>query len=65
VNANMTEAFVSDNKRAFQKAFSDINTSTMSMRDLRKERFGAYTVERQYLGNGLYTYRVIVPKEEK
>jgi hypothetical protein len=35
------------------------------LRDLRKERFGAYTVERQYLGNGLYTYRVIVPKEEK
>jgi hypothetical protein len=37
-HANMTEAFVLDNKRAFQKAFSDINTSTMSMRDKRKEK---------------------------
>jgi len=35
------------------------------LRDLRKERFGAYTVDRKYLGNGLYAYRVIVPKEEK
>jgi DNA-binding Lrp family transcriptional regulator len=35
------------------------------LRDLRKERWGAYIVDREYLGNGLYTYRVIVPKDIK
>lgn len=28
------------------------------LRDLRKERFGGYSVERTYLGSGLYSYRV-------
>jgi hypothetical protein len=28
------------------------------LRDLRKERFGSYTVERRYVANGLYEYRV-------
>jgi hypothetical protein len=25
---------------------------------MRKERFGAYTVSKNHLGNGLYTYKV-------
>ena len=29
------------------------------LRHLRKERFGSHTVEKTYLGNGLYNYRVI------
>ena len=29
------------------------------LRHLRKERFGAHGVERRYVGNGLYEYRVI------
>lgn len=29
------------------------------LRHLRKKRFGAHTVERRYLGGGLYEYRVI------
>ena len=33
------------------------------LRHLRKPRFGGYTVEREYLHNGLYRYRVL-PKEE-
>lgn len=33
---NETEAFVSDNKRGFQKVFSDINTSNLSKADHRK-----------------------------
>lgn len=27
------------------------------LRDLRKPRFGGHTVERQYVGNGLWMYR--------
>ncbi len=33
------------------------------LRDMRKPRFGAHTVEREHISNGLYTYRVIVNKE--
>lgn len=29
------------------------------LRHLRKPRFGSRTVERRYLGNGLYEYRVL------
>ncbi len=29
------------------------------LRDLRKERFGAHTVERRYVGDGLHMYRLI------
>lgn len=28
------------------------------LRDLRKEKFGSHHVERRYLSNGLFTYRV-------
>lgn len=30
------------------------------LRHLRKPRFGAYAVEKRYLGQGLYQYRVLV-----
>ncbi len=30
------------------------------LRHLRKPRFGAHTIEKKYLGNGLYTYRMAV-----
>lgn len=29
------------------------------LRHLRKPRFGGHTVEKNYVGNGLYTYRLI------
>lgn len=32
------------------------------LRHLRKPRFGGYTIEREYIANGLYKYRLI-PKE--
>lgn len=32
------------------------------LRDLRKEKFGRYTVERRYLGDGLYEYHVTAPE---
>jgi hypothetical protein len=32
------------------------------LRHLRKPRFGGYTVEREYINNGLYKYRLL-PKE--
>ena len=38
------------------------------LRHLRKDRFGAHTVEKRHLGNGLYHYRLIPsdrPTEEK
>jgi hypothetical protein len=30
------------------------------LRDMRKPRFGAHTVKRRYVGEGLYEYRLIV-----
>lgn len=33
------------------------------LRHLRKPRFGAHKVEKEYLGNGLYQYRVIINNE--
>ena len=29
------------------------------LRDFRKRRFGSHTVERKYLGSGLYAYRLV------
>jgi hypothetical protein len=29
------------------------------LRHLRKERFGSHTIEKTYLGNGLYNYRLL------
>ena len=34
------------------------------LRHLRRPRFGGHVVEKEYLGNGLYQYRVIAKKEE-
>lgn len=34
------------------------------LRDLRKARFGAHTVNRQYLGHGLYQYQLVVREAE-
>ena len=33
------------------------------LRHLRKDKFGAHTVEREYLGDGLYRYRVIINEQ--
>ncbi len=33
------------------------------LRDLRKERFGAHTVEREYVCHGLWRYRLIPNRE--
>jgi hypothetical protein len=30
------------------------------LRDLRKRRFGSYTVERRYVNNGLHEYRIVI-----
>lgn len=30
------------------------------LRDLRKNRFGGYTVERRYIERGLYSYRLVI-----
>ena len=32
------------------------------LRHLRKERFGSHTVNKNYLGEGLYTYQLIINK---
>jgi hypothetical protein len=34
------------------------------LRDLRKERFGSHVVERQYIQNGLFKYRLIPKKDQ-
>jgi len=30
------------------------------LRHLRKQRFGSHSIEKRYLGNGLYQYRLVV-----
>lgn len=35
------------------------------LRHLRKPRFGGYIVEREYIANGLYQYRVLLQQTEK
>lgn len=35
------------------------------LRHLRKPRFGGYIVEREYVANGLYKYRVLSEPKEK
>jgi hypothetical protein len=34
------------------------------LRHLRKERFGGHTVEKRYLGHGLFEYRLVVKQQE-
>jgi len=34
------------------------------LRHLRKKRFGSHTVERRYVGGGLYEYKVLQPDAE-
>lgn len=31
------------------------------LRDLRKDKFGGYIIERQHIGNGLWQYRLLDP----
>ncbi len=40
-------------------------SASARLRDLRKEKFGGYVVERQRLrdGSGLFFYRLVMPKE--
>lgn len=35
------------------------------LRDLRKEKFGSYVVERRYVENGLWEYRVLPPEPKE
>ena len=36
------------------------------LRHLRKERFGAHTIDRKHMGKGLYRYRLIItPTQER
>jgi hypothetical protein len=37
---------------------------TARIRDLRKEKFGGFTIERDYIERGLYRYRMIDPVED-
>jgi hypothetical protein len=32
------------------------------LRDLRKSKYGSYTVERRHVGNGLWEYRLLAPE---
>jgi len=34
-------------------------SASAQLRNLRKPRFGGYTIERRYIDNGLYEYRVL------
>ena len=35
------------------------------LRDLRKDRFGGWDVQRQYVANGVWAYRVLKPQEQR
>jgi hypothetical protein len=41
-------------------------TSSISarLRDMRKEKFGSHNVERKYVANGLFTYRLLINKAD-
>jgi len=41
-----------------------ITSVSAQLRHLRKERFGAHTVERRHDGDGLYSYRVLVSRTD-
>jgi hypothetical protein len=34
------------------------------LRHLRKPRFGSHTIEKQYIGNGLYKYKLNIEKDK-
>jgi hypothetical protein len=34
------------------------------LRDLRKPKFGSHTVKREYLGNGLFQYRLLLNRTD-
>lgn len=34
------------------------------LRHLRKDKFGAHQIEREYINNGLYKYRLIINQED-
>ena len=47
-----------------KKAEAPEASVSAQLRHLRKDRFGAHTVEKKYEGNGLYKYRVEVNRAE-
>ena len=42
-----------------QKSHGSEAAVSARLRDLRKPKFGGHTVEREYVGNGLWMYRVL------
>lgn len=51
-----------------RKHYTPESSISARLRDLRKPKFGGYTVERRYAGEGLWEYRLIVSplrKEQK
>ena len=57
-----------DGKRRTLQGISEITkhppaSISAQLRHMRKDRFGSHTVNKHYLGNGLYEYELIVNKE--
>ena len=48
--------------RALALRFGSEASVSARLRDLRKEKYGGYVVERKRLGAGLWVYRVLPPK---
>lgn len=42
------------------KAGCSVQGASARVRDLRKDRFGAHTVDREYVGGGSWRYRMVV-----
>ena len=57
-----------DSKYRTLEQISDITKSPQAsvsahLRHLRKQKFGSHTVNKKYMGDGLYTYQLIVNKQ--
>ncbi len=44
-------------------AFAPPASVSAQLRHLRKKRFGGHTVEKAYLGRGLFSYRVVINRK--
>jgi len=52
------------NRRRRDFAFCD-SVENAILRDMRKKRFGSHKVEREYAGEGLFYYRLLVNRGTK
>ena len=65
---DMVFNLMKDNKYRTLEQISDITKGPQAsvsahLRHLRKQKFGSHIVNKKYIGDGLYTYQLIVNKQ--